>query len=76
MYSIVVNNETIALTSQLRYIKVNPVSGCYIQAKNRQEAQGIAVNGTPYNIDGHTEITGQPEAFIYEGDAGTLIFKD
>ena len=76
MYKIVVNNEQVAIVEKLRYIKVNPKSGCFIQAKNRKDAQGIAVNGTPYNIDGHAEINGQPTAYIFEDDAGIFVFNN
>ena len=44
------------LCDEPRYIKVNPNSGCFIQA-GLEDAQGVAVLGTPYNLPGHTEIT-------------------
>lgn len=61
MYVITSDGERVALCEAPRYIKVNPVSGCYIQA-DMTEAQGIAVLGQPYNLPGHTEI--MREVFI------------
>lgn len=39
-----------AFVSTVRYIKVSQTSGCYIEA-TEDEAQGIAVNGTPYSTN-------------------------
>lgn len=36
-------------SSDVRFIKVSPTSGCNIEA-TKEEAQGIVVNGTPYSI--------------------------
>ena len=56
MYRLKVNDERLTFCEEPRYIKVNPTSGCFIQA-TPEDAQGIAVFGQPYNLPGHTEIT-------------------
>ena len=61
MYILKSAGETAGFCEEPRYIKVNPNSGCYVQA-NAGDAQGIAFLGTPYNLPGHTEIT--REVFI------------
>lgn len=55
MYIINLNGERLSLCEAPRYIKINPNSGCFIQAEE-DDAQGIAVFGQPYNLPGHTEI--------------------
>jgi hypothetical protein len=51
MYEIILNNEILALVSKPRYIRIKPSSGAYIEA-NLSNAEGVAVNGTPYNLEG------------------------
>ena len=61
--------ETVGYTDQIQYIKVNPVSGCYIQA-SKEDAQGFAYNGTPYNFHGYDRFSDAKSLLILEVDAG------
>lgn len=79
MYKIISGGTVVALCDEPRYIKVKPDTGAFVQT-TENDAQGIAVNGTPYNLSGHVEITvaGEtaPVAFINPVDGGYILFKD
>lgn len=55
MYVINSEGERLIYCEAPRYIKVNPNSGCFVQAEE-DDAQGVAVMGNPFNLPGHTEI--------------------
>ena len=88
MYKIISGGEEVTITESPRYIKVKPSSGAYIQS-TKEEAQGISVLGTPYNLTGHTEITRivydeetqetrkeiAPEAIVLELDGGGELMR-
>lgn len=79
MYKITSEGKLVAICDEPRYIKVKQSTGAFIQT-TENDAQGIAVNGTPYNLSGHVEITvaGEtaPVAFINPVDGGSVLFKD
>lgn len=89
MYKIISDGKVIALCDEPRYIHKNEESGAYVRVL-REDAQGIAVLGEPYNLPGHTEITrvvlkdektGEmetvtaPEAYAVEVDGGEIAFR-
>ena len=51
MYEVISKDSgrRIALCEQLRYVKINPYSGVYVQCEAEQ-AEGIAVNGVIYSL--------------------------
>lgn len=74
MYKITKNGETIAVCETPLYIKVDPETGCYIEA-TAKGADGIAINGVPYSLPGH-DLNGQPKVDIQEINGGTLLLED
>ena len=69
MYKIVKGSEVIGIVEAPRYI--NQVDGIYVQAEV-SEAQGVAVNSTPYNLpDGGME--GLETVTVSEVDGGEYI---
>lgn len=75
MYEIISGGELVALTAKPRYIKRNEESGLYVEA-TAEDAIGVSVAGTLYNLPGGTAIEGAPEAAIREGDASEYIFTN
>ncbi len=88
MVKIISNGDTIALADEPKYIKVKTETGAFVPAE-KDDAQGIAVMGEPYNLPGHDEITrvqlkneetGEtetvtaPEAYVVEVDGGEISF--
>jgi hypothetical protein len=75
MYKIILkdNGNILSLCDEIRYIKVNPNSGCYIQA-TAKEAEGIAVAGAPYSLNG--KLDGLQEVVAVEIDSGEVIFDN
>lgn len=55
MYKIVENGEIINVVNDARYIRLKEESGAFIQT-DAETAQGVAVNGEPFNLTGHDEI--------------------
>lgn len=51
MYKITLNDKLLALVKKPHYIRVNPNSGVYVESIP-SEAEGIAVNSIPYNLEG------------------------
>ena len=64
------NGQRIALCEQPRYVKSSKYSGAFIQC-GRKEAEGVAVNGEVYSLNGR--LKGRPEAGIYEIDGGKFM---
>lgn len=57
MYQIIkADGKTAGFVTELRYIKVHPSSGAYVRA-DELTAQGVAVNGVPYNLAGRAELS-------------------
>lgn len=71
MYAIYQNGVEIAITEKLKYIKQAP-SGVFIPCKEN-EAQGIAVKNTAYNLVGREPMTGCETVAIMEVDGGAYI---
>lgn len=74
MYEITSGGELVALVAKPRYVKLN-ADGIYVEA-TAEDAIGISVAGTLYNLPGSTAIEGAPEAMIREGDASEYIFTN
>ena len=74
MYKIIKNGETIAVCETPLYIKVDPETGCYIEATIK-EAEGIAINGIAYSLPNH-DLDNQPKVDIQEINGGTLLLED
>lgn len=72
MYIIKSDGQTVALQEQPRYIRTNPASGAYIES-DEEHAEGIAANGLPFNLPGHTEITRQVFVPGETEDEGTVV---
>lgn len=71
MYQIIKDGETVAITEKLHFIKQD-TSGIF-KACNEREAQGIAVNNTPYNLIGREAMNGCETVAILEVDGGASI---
>lgn len=58
MYHIVKTDGTsVTLSEEVRYIRENLSTGAFVEA-DELTAQGVAVNGTPYNLVGRTPLRG------------------
>lgn len=75
MYAILSNGNLLALCDKPRYIKVNPESGAFVEA-DKDNAEGVAVNGTAYNLPGSTTIQGAQEAVVAEKEGAEYIFQN
>lgn len=67
MYCIIKDGVEIAAVDKLRYIRLNQKNGCYVLTTEEQ-AQGIAVQGTPYNLHGKSPMDGLDTVFVIERD--------
>ena len=74
MFKIFANGKLIAYCDKLRYIKKNPASGAYIAAPEI-ESEGVAINGTIYNLPGKESIAGAETVIISEGDISEDILQ-
>ena len=68
MYEVIKKDtgERIAICEQPRYVRLNKTSGAFIQC-SRDEAEGVAVNGTVYKLKDNAEVS------INEIDSGEII---
>lgn len=73
MYKIVSGGVIVAVCDKPRYIAPNPDTGVFVEVP-QEEAVGIAVAGTAYNLNGSTAIEGAPDAVAIEVESGELIF--
>ena len=73
MYRVTCGSEIIALCDKPRFVRKKIESGAYIQCRE-DEADGVAVAGEVYNLQGKTRIEGAPEAQIVEVDGGIELF--
>ena len=71
MYLILKNGKTIAMTERLNYIRLHP-DGFYLLC-DEAEAQGIALHGTPYHLDGRGELPECETVLVQETDAGPVL---
>jgi hypothetical protein len=74
MYEIISAGDLVALCEKPRYVKTND-TGTYVEAQP-EDAIGIAVAGTLYNLEGSNAIPDAPEAIVREGDASEYIFQN
>lgn len=74
MYAIISEGKLISLCERPRYI-TRTEDGIFVEA-SEEEAIGLAVAGEPYNLPGHTEIEGAPEAWAQESDVGEYVFQN
>ena len=71
MYRLMHNGAMIALGENLRYIRMQE-NGSYGFCP-REEAQGVAMDSTPYHIDGMDELTGAETVSVETVEAGTIV---
>ena len=70
MYEIRKGDSVIALSEKPNYIR--RVDGCYCLC-SEQEAQGVAVAGTPYRLHGNDELPDLDAVIVVERDGGEII---
>lgn len=75
MYAILSGGALIALCDKPRYVKLNEDSGAYVRAE-AEDAIGISVRGTLYNINSSDAIPGAPSAVISQGDISEFVFRN
>lgn len=73
MYEIRKDGDVLALTEQPNYIRLH-AEGFYALC-GEAEAQGIAVNGTAYNLYGREPMEGCEEVMLLAADAGEILRK-
>lgn len=71
MYEIRKDGALLALTEQVNYIRLHE-GGFYLLCPEA-EAQGVAVAGTPYHLQGREEMQGCETVLVQETDAGTAL---
>lgn len=73
MYRIisVSDGSEIGVVDAVTYIKISN-SGSYTNA-TKEDATGVAVNSTPYNLMGHEDIGGEDTVVVSEFDGGALV---
>lgn len=71
MYEIIKDGAVLALTESPNYIRLHP-DGFYILC-DQSEAQGIALDGTPYHLFGRTAIDGLETVVLVEIDSGRIL---
>ena len=73
MYEIIKDGAVLALTESPNYIRLHP-DGFYILCSEK-EAQGVALNGTPYHLFGRASMEGLETVVLAEADAGRILLK-
>lgn len=71
MYEIIKDGAVLALTESPNYIRLHP-DGFYILC-DQSEAQGVALNGTPYHLFGRKQMDGLETVMLVETDAGHIL---
>ena len=71
MYEIIKDGAVLALTESPNYIRLHP-DGFYILCSEK-EAQGVALNGTPYHMFGRASMEGLETVMLVETDAGRVL---
>lgn len=73
MFKIVSAGKIVALCDTPRYITRNPDTGALVEA-TAEDAIGVSVAGTLYNLNGGSEIPDAPEAVVSEVEGGEMVF--
>ena len=73
MYEIIKDGAVLALTESPNYIRLHP-DGFYILC-DQSEAQGVALNGTPYHLFGRTAMDALETVVLVETDAGRILLE-
>lgn len=72
MYRIInMQGDELGMVDQVYYIKVGQ-SGSFTPC-TKEEAVGIALNSTPYNLFGHDDIEGADTVLVSKCDGGALV---
>lgn len=74
MYEIRKDGALLALTEQVNYIRLHE-GGFYLLCPEA-EAQGVAVAGTPYHLQGRAEMQGCETVLVQETDAGRVLREE
>lgn len=67
--------ELVGIVNEPRYIVRDPVSGLFFQAYSAENADGISVEGVPYNIGSQEKIPGAEFVGLVEIDNGEYHFQ-
>ena len=73
MYRITCGSGIIALCDEPRFVRKKKGSGAFVQC-SKDEADGVAVAGEVYNLQGKTTIEDAPEVQITKVDGGIELF--
>lgn len=71
MYRLMQNGSMVALGENLRYIRMQE-NGSYGFC-DKADAQGVAMDSTPYHIDGMDELTGAETVSVETVEASTIV---
>ena len=76
MYKIIDTRDgaVIGTTDKPLFIRKKPSTGCYVSTV-AEEAQGIAFQGTPYNLQGKDGVGAEKTVLVVEFDLGTIADK-
>ena len=76
MYKIIDTKDgaVIGSAERLLFIRKKPSTGCYIST-TKEDAQGIAFQGTPYNLQGRDGVGAEKTVMVIEFDLGTIADK-
>lgn len=76
MYKIidVKDGAVIGRTDNPLFIRKKSSTGCYVQTK-AESAQGVAFQGTPYNLQGKDGVGATDTVMLVEFDSGTVADK-
>lgn len=73
MYKIISAGKIVALCDTPRYVTRNPDTGALVEA-TVEDAIGVSVAGTLYNLNGGSGIPDAPEAVVSEVEGGEMVF--
>ena len=73
MFKIVSAGKIVALCDNPRYIARNQDTGTLVEA-TAENAIGVSVSGTLYNLNGGSEIPDAPEVVVSEVEGGEMVF--
>ena len=71
MYEIIKDGAVLSLTESPNYIRLHP-DGFYILCE-QSEAQGVALDGTPYHLFGRKPMDGLETVVLVEIDSGRIL---